>query len=158
MSAFEIVSVVIAGIGLLFAGYQLRQVAVSHLAVAEANRTASLMAVLSIEDSLAGARARFAQISGEVSSELSPEAAERHQALLDEAKEQYLNVADRLCACIRRGLIDEATHRQDYRFWVNEVVENYSQDLGPATRHPNILRVHEAWREDKSALLTPKKK
>jgi len=73
------------------------------------------------------------------------------QLRYDERKEQYLNAADRLCACIVRGEVDENQYRQDYRPWIGEIVKQHADKLGPDTRHRNIMKIHNAWSEDKSA-------
>lgn len=154
MTGFEIGTLIIATVSLVFAGIELHRVAGANRAVAESNRIANHMAVLQLEDSLMAARIRWSDIAHDVLKHASdPEALTNLALRKAEAGEQYLNVADRLCASIRRGLIDEESHRQDYRDWVAEVVKEFEGKLGPATRHPNILAVHNAWKQDKSALI-----
>lgn len=47
--------------------------------------------------------------------------------VFNEARENYLNSMDRLCACILRGQFPEEEYRKDYRNWVNEIMshDNY---------------------------------
>lgn len=140
--------------GVVFAGFQLRQLVLSSRQTAEANKIANLMAVIDLERSIAEARYRIAAAVarlGECPQDPEDRDFKIAKALYAEAKEQYLNVSDRLCSCIIRGLVDEEIYRRDYRQWVVETVAQHREQLGPDTRHRNILEVHEKWSEDKSA-------
>jgi len=123
--------------------------------MAEANRLSNAMAVVSLEEMLRAARKDLATVSlSIVANENTPGHDFAHDKLvMEERIEQYLNVADRLCSYIRRGYIDEATYRQDYRQFIAEIVKQYTNYFGADTRHPNILYVHRAWSEDRSARL-----
>lgn len=141
---------IIAAFGLFFIHKQIKE-------AVRSNRMSSLMAVLSLEESIAKARL-----------DLSTMAADRAKAALDLSKtpdelkvinqfyeeriEQYLNVTDRLCTCIRRKYVDEDQYRRDYRKWIDEVVSKHKDRFGVDTRHHNIRHVHEKWSQDQSAV------
>lgn len=131
---------------------------------AESLKTSSLMAVLALEDALAQRRSDLAEAQVEVArfahemDSMTPDAKSAAQALLNilqlrasERLEQYLNTLDRLCACIVRGNVDEEIYRQDYRGGVQDIVNGHADRFGANTRHPNVVKVHVAWRDDKSA-------
>ncbi len=145
------------GLGLVFG--QLREMKNSLRVGVEANKTSNLMAVLALEEGLARSRAELSDAAREAAliADEESEAADETTGLklaklrYDEKKEQYLNAADRLCACIIRGYVDEETYRQDYRPAIAEIVSQHRDRLGPDTRHRNILKVNDAWAQDKSA-------
>ena len=146
---------VTAIIGVCIAAKQLASIAKSSRQEVRANENANFMAVIALESSLADARKRLVEavtrIEG-LGENPAKEAVEFAEMMIEEAKEQYLNVTDRLCTCIIRGQVDEKIYRRDYRPWIAETVTKYSSDLGPSTRHPNIMKVHVAWSDDKSAI------
>jgi len=169
MTEFEQLSV-IADFGLLLAsiaaviiaGIKLGSISSSSKTSARANQNANIMAVLSLEKSLADARYNIVKATHRVSElddSSDSKALEFAELLFNEAKEQYLNVADRLSACIIRGQVDEDVYRRDYRSWVNDIMSSYPEELGANTRHPNIVKVYQAWNDDISAvdssILTP---
>jgi hypothetical protein len=164
MTSFESWSValflaqdLIAAVGLFALFWQLRGATEQIKLGVTANQTSNLMAVLAIEEGVARSRAELSDASYQIGLMQDEPGAMESEALrfarlrLDEKIEQYLNSWDRLCACIIRGNVDEQTYRQDYRPGLAEIVTQYRDKLGPDTRHHNILRVHQAWAQDKSA-------
>lgn len=161
------VSAVIALGALFYAGFQLRGLkeqtersAEANLLSAESNNFAALMAVLELENSVASARVRVSEGAARLSSvdrDADPKAFEFATLIYQEAVEQYLNATDRLCSCIIRGFVDEETYRKDYRFWFAEIVKAYASSFGADTRHPNILKVHQAWQDDRPVCPKPPK-
>jgi hypothetical protein len=120
----------------------------------EQSRLAALMAVLTLEESIARARSEMSAAATEAGKLASDKMAdirlvELANARYDEKIEQYLNATDRLCACLVRKLVDEATYRQDYRQGLVDIVSHHAKRFGADTRHRNILKVHQAWSEDK---------
>lgn len=169
MSPYEIAQVIIASLmvvlAVIGAGLGLRQLGVANRQLTEladagrhsirANQNANIMAVVALEAAVADARERVASAATRVAglaTSTEPTMVELVGALYDEAVEQYLNATDRLCSCIIRGVVDECVYRRDYQAWVAEIVKKHEKHLGAATRHANILRVHEAWRDDRKAL------
>jgi hypothetical protein len=127
--------------------------------------TSSLMAVLGLEEALGRSRAEYSDSLVEASrfraeTEKLPEASRKSQepffAILQhriaEKLEQYLNALDRLCACIVRGDVNEERYRQDYRAGIQDVMDSHADLLGANTRHPNVVKVHQAWQVDRSAV------
>jgi hypothetical protein len=127
--------------------------------------TSSLMAILALEDAIARSRAEYSDALMEAArfkdqleklSDTERKPAGPFLEILEfriaEKVEQYLNALDRLCACIIRGDVDEARYRQDYRSGIQDAIDGHADHLGPNTRHPNIIKVHEAWRSDRSAV------
>lgn len=152
-TAATFAGVLVSVIGVVVVYRQLGRMAEANRTMAEANKLANAMAVVAIEEALRSARAEVAAASlavlakgSDPKHDLEPE-----RLALEEKTERYLNVFDRLCSYIRRGYIDEATYRQDYRRGIAETVEQHRDKFGPDTRHPNILHVNGAWREDRSA-------
>lgn len=167
----------VAGFGLRYVGLQLKQAveankrsadANEHAAeankrsaeaneqAAEANKISGLMAVLSLESALSEARfqlstsaARRSAAAGDAS--LTAEQLRSINEFHEERIEQYLNSADRICACIRRGYVDEEQYRKDYRSWIAEIISHHKARFGPDTRHQNVLHVHNRWSQDQSA-------
>lgn len=129
---------------------------------AQANKNANLVTVLTMENSLWSARLRVAEAATqqmdaarrhkEEDSETSDQLLKNAQLVYDEAKEQYLNVLDRLCACIVRGFVDEEVYRRDYRELIAETIRDHAPAFQVGTRHYNVVTVHEAWRDDRSAV------
>ncbi len=135
------------------ASSQLKEMAEASKASARANENANIMAVLALESSIADARYHLIESAAKLNQyEDDEKAFEFAQAVYEAAGEQYLNATDRLCACIIRKQVDEQVYRRDYRLWVAEIVDKYQSELGPGTRHQNILTVHKAWSDDKSAV------
>ena len=146
--------VVVALVGVLVAYCRLGEMAKSSRESAKSNKISSLMAVLELEHAVAAARFRVVEATiriGELGKTPDKKAVEFAELLYNEASEQYLNAADRLCSCIIRGFVDEDVYRRDYRLWIAELVKKYKNDLGPDTRHSNVLKVHQAWSDDKPA-------
>ena len=127
--------------------------------------TSSLMAVLALEDAVAQSRAEYSRALVDAArfkeqlqrlSETERKPAELFLAILEhqiaEKVEQRLNALDRLCACIIRGDVDEERYRQDYRGGIQDAMDGHTDMLGSNTRHPNIVKVHDAWRSDRSAV------
>lgn len=132
---------------------------------AESLSTSSLMAVLALEDGIARSRSEYSDAlveAARVGAELEKLAknerkpSESFLAILEkrikEKVEQRLNANERLCACIVRGLVPENIYRQDYRGGLQDVMDAYSDLLGTNTRFPNIVKVHDAWRSERSAV------
>lgn len=145
--------VVVGFFGLIFIHKQLARMAEANSKMAEANKLANAMAVVTIEEALRSARAELAEASLAVVSNANVPGRdiEPYRLAMEEKTERYLNVFDRLCACIRRGIIEETTYRQDYRRGIAETIDQHKTKFGPDTRHANILHVHRAWSEDRSA-------
>ncbi len=144
-----LLGVVVAAAAVYVAYKQLsRMVDGIHEAIA-ANRTASLMAVLSIEQMIVEARVRF---------EDANHALEKNGAdpalieLQETRREQYLNAIDRLCACIRNGHVDEAEYKADFRDTIFELVDTYAALFAANTNHRHIKHVHDAWKAERPAL------
>ena len=117
-------------------------------------RISALMAVLTLEESISRARGELSDAAAEAAriandQSMNDVSLKIAKARYEEKTEQYLNTMDRLCACIVRGLVDEETYRQDYRPGLAEIVKQHAQRFGPDTRHRNILKVHQAWSEDR---------
>jgi hypothetical protein len=151
--------VVVTAIGLGLVVVQLRRGAKELELSGEANKNSNLMAVLALESSLSDARSKLAEVASQmalIANESKDNEGEEPVALTivrlhyNERVEQYLNSADRLCACIIRGYVCETQYRQDYRPWISEIVKKHVDRLGPDTRHRNILKVNEAWSEDRN--------
>ena len=153
MTDYQIWTLVMKGIGIAltigglgFAGYQL-------LNAAKAYENSNLMTVVTLEAQLAGARYRVAEVMDRIASidKNNTEDIKLAKLFYDEAVEQYLNVADRICSCFVRGFVKEEIFRKDFRPWVEETTVKFQDKLGPGTRHANIVKVKEAWADDKSA-------
>ena len=149
---------VVAIVAALFVYRQIRQAAKSL-------STSSLMAVLALEEAIGRSRAEYSDALIEAArfkAELdklqanSRQSGEPFLAILNhrigEKLEQHLNALDRLCACIVRGDVDEERYRQDYRGGIQDAMDGHPELLGANTRHPNIVKVHDAWRSDRSAV------
>jgi hypothetical protein len=111
--------------------------------------------VLTLEDSIARARRDFTEsIAALAAANSNPGGSDLKlvELTMRERLEQYLNCFDRLCAFVRRGHINEAVYRKDYRDTVIELVANHPNLFGANTRHRNILFVHDAWKDDRSAM------
>lgn len=169
MTTFEILQVVIGagmlvvtGIALVVAIGQLRAasgqlqaIATASQLSARANQNSNILAVIALESSIADARYHYTESVARLASlptPPDPKALEFATAIYEAAGEQYLNAADRLCACIIRGQVDEVVYRRDYRPWIAEIVKGFAKEFGAGTRHQNILTVHRAWSDDKSAI------
>lgn len=139
----------IALIGLFLLWWQIRNMTKANTLAAESNKLQMAMAVVALEQAIADARARFADISHKINH--SGVASEADKLLFEERLENYLNFMDRLCSYIRRGFIDEEMYRQDYRQVITETVASYSDKFTASTRHRNIRHVNDKWHEDKSA-------
>jgi hypothetical protein len=143
------------GVGVYIAAKQLTSIAESSRHSVRANQNANFMAVIALESALADARKGTVEAAARVAGlgdNPDKQAVEFAGMMLQEAEEQYLNVTDRLCCCIIRGQVDETIYRRDYRPWIAEIVTKFRSELGSDTRHPNILKVHAAWSDDKSAV------
>ena len=162
MTTYEMIQSVV-GLGMLTTavvgvGVGLRQlvaIAKSARQSARANQNSNFLAVITLEGAIADARYRYTQSMaylGKLGPTPDLNAVEFANAVKEAAEEQYLNTMDRLCACIIRGQVNEEVYRRDYRNWITEVVKGFADEFGPDTRHHNILTVHEAWRDDKSAI------
>lgn len=66
---------------------------------------------------------------------------------LQEAKENYLNAIDRLCASFLRDLVPEETYRTDYKQFIIDLVRNseFKDSFGPGTPFRNIVHLYERW-------------
>lgn len=139
-------------VGVFLVYRQLRRMVEANRTMAESNKLANAMAVVAIEEAIRSARADVASAATEVLKKKNDpdQDLELERLSLEEKTERYLNVLDRLCSYIRRGYIDEETYRQDYRRGIAETIEQHWDKFGPDTRHPNVLHVHDAWRDDRS--------
>jgi hypothetical protein len=115
---------------------------------AEAATLSAAMAVVALEQAVVAARRALTEIINRVNVDPATPGGEE---LLAAELELYLNQLDRLCSYIRRGHIDEKIYREDYRLLLVETVRDYKVSFGPDTRHHNIVKVHDAWRDNKSA-------
>lgn len=143
---------VVASITAWFAYKQLKELVKQLQATNKANEMANLMAVLQLETMVANSRSTWVDAMNKVI--LNPSSdAKFDDDLVNELREQYFNVLDRLCSCLRRGYIKEKEYQEDYRLQINEVITKYSSSFAPGTRHRNIVIVHDTWKDGKS--LTP---
>lgn len=112
----------------------------------KANEMANLMGILQIELMVANSRSAWSDAMHKAAT--TPNADPKLDiAFIDEKREQYFNVLDRLCACLRRGYFNEKEYREDYRLQINDAVTTYSAQFGPGTRFRNILTVHDTWKD-----------
>lgn len=154
-------ALIYAGHQVKLAAKQLHDVADATRSSAESARMANLMAVIQLEENLQAARHRMVEACEQMV-QLSRDQAAGKTLSADEftyaknkgdqAVEQYLNVGERLCACLVRGLVSESVYRRDVKNWVDEAVNRFPQFFTAGTRYPNILRCHTQWKEEKSAL------
>lgn len=140
--------VVVAAAGLYYLARQVKK-------AADANRTSNVMLILTLEQTVSANREKLATAAvkmKDAADRKSPDAEiETARLAYEERIEEYLNSVDRLCACIVRKYVDEEEYRKDYRNGIMDIVKQHKNKLGPDTRHRNILKVHAAWSEDKSA-------
>jgi uncharacterized phage infection (PIP) family protein YhgE len=117
---------------------------------AEAAKLSAAMAVVTLEQAIVAARRELSAVANHIQ-EQAPMITTADELRLANELELYLNQLDRLCSYIRRGHIDEKIYREDYRLTLVETVRDYRSNFGPDTRHHNIVKVHDAWRDNKSA-------
>ena len=141
--------ILVAAAGVWVANKQLGRAVDSIREAVAANRTASLMAVLSIEQLVADARVRFEDANHQL--RIDPTSAATIE-LQEARREQFLNAVDRLCACIRKGYVDEDEYKADYRDMVFEIVATYPALFAADTDHRHIKHVHDAWKDERRAL------
>jgi len=111
---------------------------------ARANDLSSLSAVLSLESAMVAARAEMTKATLRVQ-----EVPKERGALLylENAEESWLNLVDRLCACIRWGYVPETRYRADYREYISDVYREYNS----RTQFRHLRHVSLAWQDDRSA-------
>ena len=160
MTLYETISIGISGTGVIAAIIaaivyyaQLKKMNESVKTAADANSIATLNAVINLEKTITDNRNRLSQTAAEVS-KLSSDTDTQHKQtvilVFNEARENYLNSMDRLCACIIRGQIPEVDYRKDYINAINEIVthKNYNELMGVGTRYRNIVKLYEKWADE----------
>lgn len=152
------IELIIQGTGVVVAAFGLWYLAAQVKKAADANRTASVMLVLTLEQAVSDNREKLAAVALKALDpklQSAPESERKAAKLaLDERVEEYLNSVDRLCACIIRKHVDEAEYRQDYRNTIIEIVKDYEERFRANSRHRNIIKVHHAWSDDRPATMT----
>lgn len=132
---------------------QLESMARSVEEAVKANSLATLSAVLTLESAIAENRARLSAAAAEVGRLKADDDEQKRKTaalVFNEARENYLNSMDRLCACILRGQFPEEEYRKDYRNWVFEIMshDNYKDLIHRMdTRYRNIVKLYERWQD-----------
>lgn len=152
---FEILTTVIALLGVAIAAIQLRRAAdalersaEANQISAQANNIANLMAVLQLEESINQAGYQLADASRKHTAEGTPETA----GFVDVCIERYLNAIDRFCQCLRSGIVDEDMYRRDYRQRIANAVEKNEKFFRTTTPYLHIKHVYQSWKADRSAV------
>lgn len=168
---FNIATLVIAAVGVWVAAKQLTRSADALQASATANELGAkalqssaksnelekLMAVLQLETMMADARLRIMEAfrqfqisrqSGSSTAEQDKHDEQYRRALV----QQYLNLLDRFCSCVRRGIVAEETYRRDYRDLIRGAINENSEFFSEATDFRHIKHVHAAWADERSAV------
>ncbi|MEZ6056240.1 MAG: hypothetical protein R3C01_06005 [Planctomycetaceae bacterium] len=67
---------------------------------------------------------------------------------LDGYLENWLNAADRLAYCIKKGYLPERDWRVEYREYFLGLVRDHEQYFGASTIYTNILDLNNRWRRE----------
>lgn len=161
MTLYQWLTVIITGGGVIAAFVSLQQLVSQVKAAVDANRINRLIALLTLEETIADRRIRLTEICFEttqISEEIehlkqeSKDATPANQKMksaklkYEEAKQLYLNSLDRLCYCLLKGLLLEEELRADYRNYINDTVKQFEQDFSSATcPYRNIKEIYEKW-------------
>lgn len=119
----------------------------------DANRQAAVVLVVQLETAMLEARNSMSETGRLIHTaptSSDPKYASLLQIQMKEAKEAYLNLLDRYCACVRRKIVPEQEAKKDYRDQIREVVksEEYKNFFGPATTYQNIQKLAEKWADE----------
>lgn len=119
----------------------------------DANRQAALVLVVQIEIAMLDARRRMSDLSLILHGAQSSTDSEHIRLLQTQVKESfesYLNLLDRYCASVRRGIVPEKDAKLDYRDQIREVVrsDEFKPFFGTGTNYVNIQKLHDKWSDE----------
>ncbi|HAU28996.1 MAG TPA: hypothetical protein DCW68_02660 [Rhodospirillaceae bacterium] len=118
-------------------------------ASAEAINISRWDSLLSFEQDMFSRQANFISISQKIRDAKLENKGETEliKAEHEAAKEIYLNSVDRLATCILRGHFSDPEMRPDYSDFINNVVNQFKDDLGVATHYRNIVKLYDKWKD-----------
>ena len=111
----------------------------------------ALMALLAIETEMNQRKRDFDSCSTKIQqAKLSDQMDEQFRALKSEfncAKENYLNVLDRLASCVLRGYLNDEL-RTDYRGILENVIKKFPDDFNEASQFRSIKKLNAKWQDE----------
>ena len=106
----------------------------------------SLQVLLTLEADLNTLRTELDQIAEEPTPDDDGEL-HAYSVRIDFARKRFLTAADRFCFCMLKEYFLDHDWQREYRRTVEEWIEDFEEDFGPASRFRNILKLRDVWQE-----------
>ena len=151
------ISAIIALIMVGLAISQLKELTKQVKSANESNTLSRLMALLSLEDSIAERRLSLSEAGidlteqgkkAQSNSAVYKDSFEIAHLRFNEAKQMYLNGLDRLCFCLNKGFLIEEDLRAEYRDIITRAVNDFPDDFKTNTQYRNVKKIYEKWADN----------